>query len=106
MKLQLAYDLGTYEELYPFMEEIEEAVDIIEIGTPVILREGVSQIENVKRRFPDNLIFADLKIMDAGNSKQTSVFRPGQIWFLFWDWPPKRQLRLQKILRFSGTVKS
>ena len=37
MKLQLAYDLGTYEELYPFMEEIEEAVDIIEIGTPVIL---------------------------------------------------------------------
>ena len=64
MKLQLAYDLGTYEELYPFMEEIEEAVDIIEIGTPVILREGVSQIENVKRRFPDKLIFADLKIMD------------------------------------------
>ena len=50
MKLQLAYDLGTYEELYPFMEEIEEAVDIIEIGTPVILREGVSQIEKVKKR--------------------------------------------------------
>ena len=60
MKLQLAYDLGTYEELYPFMEEIEEAIDIIEIGTPVILREGVSQIENVKKRFPDKLIFADL----------------------------------------------
>ena len=38
MKLQLAYDLGTYEELYPFMEEIEEAVDIIEIGTPVIYK--------------------------------------------------------------------
>ena len=35
MKLQLAYDLGTYEELYAFMEEIEEAIDIIEIGTPV-----------------------------------------------------------------------
>ena len=68
MKLQLAYDLGTYDELYPFMEEIEEAVDIIEIGTPVILREGVSQIENVKKRFPDNLIFADLKIMDAGKT--------------------------------------
>ena len=33
MKLQLAYDQGTYEELYPFMEEIEEAIDIIEIGT-------------------------------------------------------------------------
>ena len=83
MKLQLAYDLGTYEELYAFMEEIEEAIDIIEIGTPVILREGVSHIENVKKRFPDKLIFADLKIM-----------------------LPKRQLRLQKTLRFSGTVKS
>ena len=53
MKLQLAYDRGTYEGLYPFMEEIEEAVDIIEIGTPVILREWVSQIKNVKKRFPD-----------------------------------------------------
>ena len=29
MKLQLAYDLGTYEELYPFMEEIEEAIDTL-----------------------------------------------------------------------------
>ena len=77
MKLQLAYDLGTYEELYPFMEEIEEAVDIIEIGTPVILREGVSQIENVKRRFPDKLIFADLKIMDAGKLEADIGFQAG-----------------------------
>ena len=77
MKLQLAYDLGTYEELYPFMEEIEEAVDIIEIGTPVILREGVSQIENVKRRFPDKLIFADLKIMDAGELEADIGFQAG-----------------------------
>ena len=77
MKLQLAYDLGTYEELYPFMEEIEEAVDIIEIGTPVILREGVSQIENIKKRFPDKLIFADLKIMDAGKLEADIGFQAG-----------------------------
>mgnify|MGYP006242288683 FL=1 len=77
MKLQLAYDLGTYEELYPFMEEIEEAVDIIEIGTPVILREGVSQIENVKKRFPEKLIFADLKIMDAGKLEADIGFQAG-----------------------------
>ena len=77
MKLQLAHDLGTYEELYPFMEEIEEAVDIIEIGTPVILREGVSQIENVKKRFPDKLIFADLKIMDAGKLEADIGFKAG-----------------------------
>ena len=77
MKLQLAYDLGTYEELYPFMEEIEEAVDIIEIGTPIILREGVSQIENVKKRFPDKLIFADLKIMDAGKLEAEIGFQAG-----------------------------
>ena len=77
MKLQIAYDLGTYEELYPFMEEIEEAIDIIEIGTPVILREGVSQIENIKKRFPDKLIFADLKIMDAGKLEADIGFQAG-----------------------------
>ena len=77
MKLQLAYDLGTYEELYAFIEEIEESIDIIEIGTPIILREGVSQIENVKRRFPDKLIFADLKIMDAGKLEADIGFQAG-----------------------------
>ena len=77
MKLQLAYDLGTYEELYAFMEEIEEAIDIIEIGTPVILREGVTQIEKVKNRFPDKLIFADLKIMDAGKLEADIGFQAG-----------------------------
>ena len=59
------------------MEEIEEAVDIIEIGTPVILREGVSQIENVKKRFPEKLIFADLKIMDAGKLEADIGFQAG-----------------------------
>ena len=77
MKLQLAYDLGTYEEFCPFMEEIEEAVDIIEIGTPLILREGVLQIENLKKRFPDKLIFADLKIMDAGKLEADIGFQVG-----------------------------
>ena len=77
MKLQLAYDLGTYEELYAFMEEIEEAIDIIEIGTPLILREGVTQIEKVKNRFPDKLIFADLKIMDAGKLEADIGFQAG-----------------------------
>ena len=77
MKLQLAYDLGTYEELYPFMEEIEEAVHIIEIGTPVILIEVISQIENVKKRFPDKLIFADLKIMDAVELEADIGFQAG-----------------------------
>ena len=77
MKLQLAYDLGTYEELYAFIEEIEESIDIIEIGTPIILREGVSQIENVKNRFPDKKIFADLKIMDAGKLEADIGFQAG-----------------------------
>ena len=77
MKLQLAYDLGTYEELYPFMEEIKEVIYIIEIGTPIILREGVSQIENIKKRFPDKLIFADLKIMDAGKLEADIGFQAG-----------------------------
>ena len=76
MKLQLAYDLGTYEELYPFIEEIEEAVDIIEIGTPVILKEGISQIENVKKRFPDKLIFADHFVFQTGY--QIEIYQTNQ----------------------------
>lgn len=77
MKLQLAYDLGTYQGLIEFIDQIDEQIDIIEIGTPLILREGISKLERVKNKFPEKTIFADLKIMDAGKLEAEIGFQAG-----------------------------
>ena len=77
MKLQLAYDLGTYHELSILLEQIEEQIDIIEIGTPLVIKEGVFGIQNLKNKFPKKIIFADLKIMDAGKLEAEIGFDAG-----------------------------
>ena len=41
MKLQLAFDLGSFQDLILLLEQVEDLIDIIEIGTPLIVKEGV-----------------------------------------------------------------
>jgi 3-hexulose-6-phosphate synthase len=52
MKLQVAFDLGSFKDLNLFLEKVEDLIDIVEIGTPLIVKEGVKEIENIKKRFP------------------------------------------------------
>jgi 3-hexulose-6-phosphate synthase len=52
-------------------------VDIIEIGTPLIIEEGLHALEAIKARFPDKKYLADLKVMDAGKIEAASGFIRG-----------------------------
>jgi 3-hexulose-6-phosphate synthase len=51
--------------------------DIVEIGTPLLIEEGLRAVEAVKARWPDTPCLADLKIMDAGHLEAGSAFRRG-----------------------------
>ena len=42
MKLQVAFDLGSFKDLNLFLEKVEDLIDIVEIGTP-FNREGGCQ---------------------------------------------------------------
>ncbi len=77
MKLQLAYDLGSFQDLILLLEQVEALIDIIEIGTPLIVKEGVKEIENLKKTFPKKTILADMKIMDAGELEAKIGFDVG-----------------------------
>lgn len=48
------------------MREVEKSIDVVEIGTPVIINEGLRAVKEMKEAFPKLLVLADLKIMDAG----------------------------------------
>jgi 3-hexulose-6-phosphate synthase len=65
MKLQLALDLVNIPEAIELIKEVEEYIDIVEIGTPVINKEGLKAVAEVKAAYPNLEVLADLKIMDA-----------------------------------------
>ena len=77
MKLQVAIDFMTPNEALKLIGEIEDLIDIVEIGTPLIMREGVSVISKVKKEFPSLSILADMKIMDAGQLESKMAFDAG-----------------------------
>jgi len=65
MELQLALDLVNIPEAIELVKEVEEHIDIVEIGTPVVINEGLHAVKAVKEAFPNLQVLADLKIMDA-----------------------------------------
>ncbi|WP_419882963.1 3-hexulose-6-phosphate synthase [Peribacillus sp. B-H-3] len=65
MELQLALDLVNIEEAKKLVKEVEDHIDIVEIGTPVVINEGLRAVKEIKEAFPSLKVLADLKIMDA-----------------------------------------
>ncbi|TDL92599.1 3-hexulose-6-phosphate synthase [Vibrio vulnificus] len=65
MELQLALDLVNIQEGIELVKQVEEYVDIVEIGTPVVINEGLRAVKEMKEAFPSLKVLADLKIMDA-----------------------------------------
>lgn len=66
MELQLALDLVDIPGAKEVVAEVAEHIDIVEIGTPVVINEGLRAVKEIKEAFPSLRVLADLKIMDAG----------------------------------------
>ncbi len=77
MKLQVALDTLTLEECIELLEETKGSVDIAEVGTPFVIREGMRPVRELKKRFPELEILADVKIMDAGELEADHCFEAG-----------------------------
>ena len=77
VKLQLALDFGSREEIKSLASDLRDIIDIIEIGTPLIIKEGLSLVSMIKNSFPTVKLLADLKIMDAGDYEAGMAFEAG-----------------------------
>lgn len=66
MKLQIAVDVADTQRCVELGELLHDVVDIYEVGTPVIVKEGLAPVRELKRRYPHMTILADAKIMDGG----------------------------------------
>ena len=75
--LQVALNLFSTEEALRVLEQVGEYVDIIELGTPLMIAEGARVVKTVKEKYPDKIIFADIKVMDGGGVVPKVVFDAG-----------------------------
>ena len=67
MKLQISYDFTNLSQAIEIAKKTTEFADIIEIGTPLLISEGVNAIVEFKKNFPSKPILADVKLVDRVN---------------------------------------
>jgi 3-hexulose-6-phosphate synthase len=77
MKLQLALDLDSVTAALAVLEKAADLVDIAEVGTPLVLRQGASAVRALKKQYPKLSVLADFKIMDAGAEEAEIAFEAG-----------------------------
>lgn len=76
--IQVALDFTNLDRAIKAAEEaVKGGVDWIEVGTPLIKSEGVRAIRELKRRFPNKTIVADMKTMDTGALEVEMAARAG-----------------------------
>ena len=78
-RLQLALD-GTLADSQRILAAVGSLVDIVEIGTPLIYREGIHAAHALRPYAPSQSLLADLKIMDAGEYEAYIAFEAGCDW--------------------------
>lgn len=77
MKIQLAIDDMSLGDAIILCEKVGDYIDIVEIGTPMILAEGMHAVRAIRRTLPNHKILADTKIMDAGAYEADLAFAAG-----------------------------
>jgi 3-hexulose-6-phosphate synthase/6-phospho-3-hexuloisomerase len=76
--VQLSLDLTTLDDALATAEiGVRAGVDWLEVGTPLILGEGLHAVRALRERYPRHPLIADLKTMDAGYLEAEMMFRAG-----------------------------
>lgn len=77
MKIQLALDRLSKQKCFQILEQTEQSVDWIEVGTGVIKQYGISIIKEIKEIYPNKTLVADMKTCDAGKHEAIQAFEAG-----------------------------
>lgn len=75
--LQVALDLWSGDEALALAACLLPYVDIVEVGTPLLLACGLPFVERLREVVGEKLLFVDAKIVDAGEEEAQAVFARG-----------------------------
>ncbi|MBC2922045.1 3-hexulose-6-phosphate synthase [Staphylococcus saprophyticus] len=77
MELQLAIDLLNKEEATELANKVKDYIDIVEIGTPIVINEGLPAVQHLNDNIDGVKVLADLKIMDAADYEVSQAVKFG-----------------------------
>ena len=77
MKLQVTLDTYSVEEGISRVRVVADNVDIVEVGTPLLLDAGMDAVVQVRQAFPEVEVLADTKIWHNGARIAHSAFSHG-----------------------------
>ena len=77
MELQLAIDLLNKEDAAELANKVKDYVDIVEIGTPIVINEGLPAVQHLNDNVDGVKVLADLKIMDAADYEVSQAVKFG-----------------------------
>ena len=77
MELQLAIDLLNKEDATELANKVKDYVDIVEIGTPIVINEGLPAVQHLNDNIDSVKVLADLKIMDAADYEVSQAVKFG-----------------------------
>lgn len=66
MKLQIAIDMAVCANVMDIVDQIQDVIDIVEVGTPMVINEGERAVRMIKEKYPHLTVLADTKIVDGG----------------------------------------
>ncbi|MDP2921661.1 MAG: 3-hexulose-6-phosphate synthase [Candidatus Omnitrophota bacterium] len=76
--LQVALDFVDLSRAMKCAEEaVKGGIDWLEAGTPLIKSEGLEAVRALRKKFPQKIIVADMKIMDAGRTEVEIAAKAG-----------------------------
>lgn len=80
MKFQVSFDIIDLEKSIAIAKEIENYVDILEVGTLLIYKYGDEAVRSFKDTFPQKTILADTKIADQSRDATSIFAQAGADW--------------------------
>ncbi len=78
--LQIALDQTDLTTAISVAKNVENYVDIIEIGTILAFAEGMNAVKQLKQNHPQHIIVCDLKTTDGGAILANMAFEAGTNW--------------------------
>ena len=77
-KIQISIDVIDLDEALDLARaSVKAGVDWLEVGTPLLLAEGLHAVRAFRREFPDTPIVVDLKTMDGAGLEAEMMFKAG-----------------------------
>ena len=76
--IQISIDVIVLDEALDLARgSVAAGVDWLEVGTPLLLAEGLHAVRAFRKEFPDTPIVADLKTMDGAGLEAEMIFKAG-----------------------------